>query len=141
MCIILHYGKSPDHYFYMNLGQPQQTKSDRCKYEDISMEVIAEFITNTCEAMLNLHQNLLLLLQHPIFEQWQNGINITDYLLLKDSFPSPCGSESLYSTLSERDLTDDISLFKYFALNNQTIIGVLDGQSLNGKSLKIYKYF
>lgn len=70
MCIILHYGKSPDHYFYMNLGQPQQTKSDRCKYEDISMKVIAEFITNrpTCEAMLNLLQNLLLLLQHLIFE-------------------------------------------------------------------------
>lgn len=63
--------------------------------------------------------------------------HITVFIYLQDSFPSPCGSESLYSTLSERDLTDDVSLFKYFALNNQTIVGVLDGQSPQGKLVYI----
>ena len=50
---------------------------------------------------------------------------------IQDSFPAPCGPESLYSTLSEKDLTDDISNFKYFALNNMTILGVLEKDKMS----------
>ncbi|XP_067941630.1 ral GTPase-activating protein subunit beta-like [Watersipora subatra] len=46
-----------------------------------------------------------------------------------DSFPAPCGPESLYSTLSERDLTEDPSNFKYFALNNNTLLAILEDNS------------
>ena len=50
---------------------------------------------------------------------------------VQDSFPAPCGPESIYSTLSEKDLTDDVSKFKYFALNNLTILAVLEKDSLS----------